>query len=126
MPKPKLYGPSDADLTIVSWGSNKGAILEAMKVCKNVNFLHLTWLNPFPSEFVAKVLGRAKRVLNIEANFTAQMGGYIAEKTGIRIADNLLKYDGRPIYPEEIVKKVEEVLAASEKMFLNKRSAGVS
>ncbi len=110
MPQPALYGPADAELTIVSWGSNKGAILEALKNFSNVNFLHLTWLNPFPSAYVAKVLGTAKRILNIECNYSAQMSNYIAEKTGIRIEQNLLKYDGRPIYPEEISTKVKELI----------------
>lgn len=126
MPKPKLYGPSEAELTIVSWGSNKGAILEVLKEFDNVNFLHLTWLNPFPSAYVGEVLGRAKRILNVESNYTAQLGGYIAEKTGLRIADNLLKYDGRPIYPEEIVERVGEMLDSPVTLSLSKRSSGIS
>jgi 2-oxoglutarate/2-oxoacid ferredoxin oxidoreductase subunit alpha len=49
MPEPVLYGPKDADLTIVSWGSNKGSILQALKSVTNVNYLHIGWMNPFPS-----------------------------------------------------------------------------
>jgi 2-oxoglutarate ferredoxin oxidoreductase subunit alpha len=110
MPLPILYGPKDADLTIVSWGSNKGAIMSALKDFKNVNFLQLTWLNPFPSMEVAEILRNAKKVLNIECNFTAQVGGLITEKTGIVLENNFLKYDGRPFYPEEIKEKINELL----------------
>ncbi|MFA5886302.1 MAG: 2-oxoacid:acceptor oxidoreductase subunit alpha [Patescibacteria group bacterium] len=110
MPAPTLYGPAKADLTIVSWGSNKGAILTALKECPGVNFLHLTWLNPFPTAAVAKILGKAKKVLNIEANYTGQLGGLITEKTGLVLEHNFLKYDGRPFYPEEIINKVKELL----------------
>lgn len=106
MPQPKIYGPESADLTIVSWGSNKGGILQALKSLEDVNYLHLNWVNPFPAEEVAKVLKNAKKVVNIECNYTAQMGGYIKEKTGFVIENNLLKYDGRPFYVEEIVEKV--------------------
>jgi len=109
MPKPQLFGPKKADLTFVSWGSNKGSILQAIKG-KKANYLHLTWANPFPAEEVAEVLNNATYVVNVECNFTAQMGGLIAEKTGIRIKDNLLKYDGRPLYVEEIEAKIKEVL----------------
>ncbi len=110
MPKPTLYGPKDADVTIVSWGSNKGAIIDALTYYPNVNYLHLTWINPFPSEAVKEVLNSAKYVLNIEQNYSGQMAGWIAEQTGIRILDNLLKYDGRPIYPEEVMAKLDSIL----------------
>jgi len=110
MPAPQLYGPKDADVTIVSWGSNKGAIIDALKYYPNVNYLHLTWINPFPIDSVKEILEKAKYVLNIEQNYSGQMAGWIAEQTGIRILDNLLKYDGRPIYPEEIMAKLDEIL----------------
>ena len=110
MPAPKLYGPKNADLTIVSWGSNKGAILEALDHFKNVNFLHITWLSPFPVKAVSEFLYRANRILNIECNSTAQLAGLIKEKTGIGIKDHLLKYDGRPFFPEEIIAKIKRML----------------
>lgn len=110
MAQPRLYGSENADVTIVSWGSNKGAILDAMKEFDNVNFLHITWINPFPVETVQKVLSEAKYVLNIECNHTAQMAGLIKEKAGIMVEESLLKYDGRPFYPEEIVEKLKSIL----------------
>lgn len=109
MEKPKLYGPDEAEVTLVSWGSNKGVILEALRDLPTTNYLHLTWVNPFPTEAVKERLTRAKYLINVECNLSAQMGGIVAERTGIRIMDNLLKYDGRPIYPEEIVAKVKSV-----------------
>lgn len=114
MPAPKLFGPKNADLTIVSWGSNKGAILEAIKQFKNVNFLHLTWANPFPVQMVSKIMKKAQKVLNVECNYSAQMGGLIREKTGIEIQNNLLKYDGRPFYPEEIITQIKKVLSSKK------------
>lgn len=110
MPAPKLFGPKNADLTVISWGSNKGAILEAMKNLKNVNFLHLTWANPFPTKAVKKVLKKARKILNVECNYSAQMAGLIQEKTGIAIKNNLLKYDGRPFYPEEIIAQIKKII----------------
>ncbi len=104
MEKPQLFGPETADLTIVSWGSNKGVILEALKSLPKANFLHITWLNPFPADEVRRVLGSAKNILDVECNYTGQLAALIAEKTGIEIKNKLLKYDGRPIFPEEIIK----------------------
>jgi 2-oxoglutarate/2-oxoacid ferredoxin oxidoreductase subunit alpha len=110
MPEPSVFGPEDADVTLVSFGSNKGSILEAIKLFNNVNFLHLTWVNPFPSQKVKEILEKAKYVIDIEANFTGQLARLIREKTGIEIADKFLKYDGRPFFPEEIADKINEVL----------------
>lgn len=110
MAQPRLYGPENADITIVSWGSNKGAILDAMKEFNNVNFLHITWINPFPIETVQKVLTDAKYVLNIECNQSAQMAGLIKEKAGIMVEESFLKYNGRPFFSEEIVEKLKSIL----------------
>jgi len=41
------------------------------------------------------------------------MQSLIAEHTGITIADTMLRYDGRPIFPEQIVAKVKSVLAGN-------------
>ncbi len=110
MPKPQLFGPKDAELTLVSWGSNKGPILQAMNELKNVNYLHLTWVNPFPTQEVLEALEGAKTILNVECNYSGQMAGLIKERTGINIKNHMLKFDGRPFYPEEIIKKVKELI----------------
>ncbi len=112
---PKFYGPKNADLTIVSWGSNKGMILEAMKFLKNeninVNFMHILWIQPFPINKVKEILSKAKKTLMIEQNKNGQLRGLIRELTGFYIENTLFKYDGRPIDPEEICDKVKEVIA---------------
>lgn len=114
MPKPALFGPLKADLTVVSWGSNKGAILEALNNFPNVNFLHIAWMSPFPRSAVINVLGGAKKVLVVEGNQTGQLKNLIAEHTGFRIENEFLKFDGRPIYPEEITQKINELLKAKK------------
>lgn len=114
MPQPELVGPKGAQITIVSWGSNKGAILQAMQEFENVNFLHLTWMNPFPAEAVKEILSHAKHIIGVEANFTGQLMELIRAKTGIEITNRLLKYDGRPIYPEEISEKIKSVLQSDD------------
>lgn len=106
MAPPKLYGPENASLTIVSWGSTKGSVLQALSQLKDVNYLHFTWMNPFPATAAAAVLSKSKIILDVENNSTAQLAGLIREHTGIEIKEKLLKNDGRPTYPEEIISKV--------------------
>jgi 2-oxoglutarate/2-oxoacid ferredoxin oxidoreductase subunit alpha len=110
MPAPQMFGPTDAEVTIVSWGSNKGNIMEALKNFNNVNFLYLTWMSPFADLAVKEILNKAKYVLDIETNTTGQLAQLIREKTGYEITDKLLKDDGRPIFPEEIADKLNMIL----------------
>ncbi len=107
LPSPKVFGPKDAQITLIGWGSTKGPVLEALKQLPNVSYIHLDHINPFPKESVLTLLQRSKRVAIVENNHTAQMAGWIKMQTGFEIKEKLLKYDGRPFYPEEIISYVK-------------------
>lgn len=112
--KVKVYGPERADLTIVSWGSTRGAILDAMdkleKEGYSVNFLQIRLIKPFPSEFVAEFLARARRKAAIEMNYSGQLAAVIREETGIAMDHYVLKWNGRPISENEVVASVEKIM----------------
>ncbi len=112
---PDLVGPKDAAVTIIAAGSTKGPIKEAMMMLEKdgvaVNYLQILYLNPFPVEKVAKVMDSAKKTVVVENNFTGQLADIIKEKTGRSVALRILKYDGRPFYPEEIHNAIKEVAA---------------
>ena len=114
LPKPILYGPTNADITIVGWGSIKGPALEALEKIReegiSANFLHVIWLNPFPSKELLGTRNRSKLLLLVENNLTAQFGALAKEMAGLDFDAKLLKDDGRPFYPEEIAQKASEVL----------------
>lgn len=109
-----LHGDDAADLTIVSWGSTKGPILEAMEVAnengKKVNFLQIKTSLPFAEDEIKSILQQSKKLLLIETNSEAQMGGVIAQNTGIIIEDRLLRYDGRPFNPAQIIEKIWQTI----------------
>jgi 2-oxoglutarate ferredoxin oxidoreductase subunit alpha len=67
-------------------------------------------MSPFASTSVKEILSKAKHVVDIEANSTAQMAQLVKEETGFEITDKLLKNDGRPIFPEEIADKLNSIL----------------
>lgn len=115
VPRPNTYGPEEADLVIVGWGSTKGPVLEAMSWLEkegidNVGFLQVVTLHPFPAERVRQVLGSAKAAICVEANQTGQLAGLIREHCLLDVDHRFSKYDGRPFFPEEIVARVKEVL----------------
>ncbi len=116
--KVNFFGDRDADITLVSWGSPKGAILDGLEVLKEegirANFLQVHMILPFPTEFVAQVLSRARRRVNVEMNYSGQLAQVIREKTGFTMDASILKWNGRAISENEIVEGVRRVLKSQE------------
>ncbi|MBI4991051.1 2-oxoacid:acceptor oxidoreductase subunit alpha, partial [Candidatus Gottesmanbacteria bacterium] len=107
---PQLYGKSDMPLTVISWGSMKGPVLAAMEDFPDrFNFLHFSHIWPLPKEKLTQTLKSLKNTLLVENNSTGQLGQIINMVTGVEIKNKLLKYSGRPIYPEEVLEKVEKL-----------------
>ncbi len=104
--KIKFFGDEDAPAIIVSWGSPKGAILEAMEMLKKdgyrTGFLQIRMLHPLPEEYITKVLGKASKKIDIEGNYSGQLAGMIREKTGILMDYFVLKWNGRPMSSDEV------------------------
>jgi len=104
----KVFG--EGKNLIISFGSTKGAILDALQTLKGFRFLQILYLSPFPSEIVRKEIESAKKAVIIENNASGQLGKVIMENVGIRL-DEILKYDGRPFTREEIVLNVKKFLS---------------
>jgi 2-oxoglutarate ferredoxin oxidoreductase subunit alpha len=122
--KLNLYGDKASENIVVSWGSPKGAIIEALNMLKkegfSLSFMQLRMLNPLPSAYVKKVLTGKKRIIDVEDNYTGQLGGIIKEKTGIAPNFHILKYTGRPATTTEIYSALKAILIgkASERQVL--------
>jgi len=110
----KLYGPKSAEATILSWGSTKGPIREAMKILEargiTANFLQILYLEPFPTGAVRRVLDGAKKTVVVENNVTSQLLSLIKEKLLRDVDHSILKYDGRPFNPGDLSKRIEEAI----------------
>lgn len=113
LPEPKLYGSKNAKLTIVSFGSLKGPILEAIKILDKekikVNYLHFSYVYPLKIKTLQQTAKKTKKLLLIEQNSTAQFRSLIKEHALIDIPNTLLKYDGRQLTPEEICERVRKI-----------------
>jgi 2-oxoglutarate ferredoxin oxidoreductase subunit alpha len=102
----RLYGDQEATFTIASWGSNKGAILEALQLLAAdgiaARLLQVRLLWPFPSEYLTPLLIGASPLVVVEANYSGQFAQLLREQTG-RASDYLvLKYNGRPMSGQEL------------------------
>lgn len=113
--KVALYGIDEPNsLTVISWGSTKGAILDAMDRLLNegrkVRFVQLRLLNPFPMERVRDLIGGHKQLVDIEMNYSSQLALLISENTGISMDHLIVKYNGRPISSSEIYNALMRIL----------------
>jgi len=110
----KLYGPPDADVTVLGWGSTKGPIREAMKLLSKegvkINYLQIIYLNPFPVANVQKILKSVRKTVVVEHNRTSQLSSLIREHLLMTVGHKILKYNGRPFNPRELSQKIKRVL----------------
>ncbi|HEY0457047.1 MAG TPA: 2-oxoacid:acceptor oxidoreductase subunit alpha [Verrucomicrobiae bacterium] len=118
---PKLFGPENAAVTLVGWGSTEGVIQEAVEKLAAeegivANHLSVKWIVPFHTAEITRILNRSQRVLIVENNFTGQFARYLRSETGFDAHGHIRKYDGEPFMPHHIVEAVKEQLAGKSRL----------
>ncbi|MDG7042550.1 MAG: 2-oxoacid:acceptor oxidoreductase subunit alpha [Nitrososphaerota archaeon] len=111
------FGDERASHIIVSWGSNKGAILKAMHTLKeegiDVGFLHLRMFSPFPKGISRYLTG--KKLIDIESNYRGQCAYLLRAELGITADNLILKYNGRPPSDNEVYSAVKDIIVHGTK-----------
>lgn len=109
-----LFGDIESSATIVSWGSPKGAILEAMERLRQeghkTSFLQVRMPHPLPKEYIAQLLRKANKKIIVEGNYLAQLAGMIREQTGIDMDYFVLKWNGRPMSSGEVYEALKLIM----------------
>ncbi|MFB6153944.1 MAG: 2-oxoacid:acceptor oxidoreductase subunit alpha [Halodesulfurarchaeum sp.] len=114
------YGDEEADFGILTFGSHQGTVKEAVARLNEggtpVKALSVGEIQPFPTEEVTAFVRSCDEVLVVEMNSTAQFRGHIQRNLGEggRKLSSLLKYNGNPFEPAEIVEGVELELDGGE------------
>ncbi len=103
-----IYGKGK--ITIVGWGSTKGAIMDCLKELKGVKFLKINYISPFPDKQVKRILEKSEEVILVENNVRGQLGEVIAEKTGYFIKKKILKYDSRPMDRDWLLPRIRRLI----------------
>lgn len=109
-PKPLFFGNDKAKKLIISWGSLKGPIIEALKLMENKDdymFLQIRTLWPINPDLKV-LIDRFKEKIIIENNQTSQLALILKSQFDFNPTKTILKYDGRPFFPEEIVEKLSK------------------
>ncbi|WP_347814336.1 2-oxoacid:acceptor oxidoreductase subunit alpha [Alkalihalobacillus sp. LMS39] len=104
----------EADLLIVGINSTRGTINEAMPRLEadgiKVNHAQIRLLHPFPTEELQPLMDKAKKVVVVENNGTAQLANIIKMNVGGTKIESLLKYDGNPFLPSDIHTQCKELV----------------
>ena len=124
--KINFFGEKDAENIVVSWGSPKGAIIEAINQLKEegfkIGFMQVRMLHPLPASYIREILNNKKRVIDIEDNHNAQLGGVITEQALVKPNYYILKYTGRPMMTTEVYQALKLILtgkAAERQVLMN-------
>lgn len=112
-----LFGHKGSKVLLVGWGSVKGPILDAVSSLKSqdISYLHVKMFSPFPKDFVKELLEESDLLVAVEHSYEAQIAKLITMNTGIDIPHSIVKYTGRPIYQNEIIHAIDQILSKKTK-----------
>jgi len=103
------------EISIISWGSPKGPILDAIDLLKKENikigFIQVKLLHPFPKDRLGYLFKNVKTIIDVESNHVGQLGELI--KQNLQRIPNyyILKYTGRTMTSTEIYDSIKNIIA---------------
>lgn len=109
------YKENGSQTLILTWGSAKGAVLDALEVLdEKLDLLYLRIFSPFPRE-IKTILKKYDQLIAVEGNLEGQMATLIKQHTGIEVQKRILKYTGRPFFENEIIDGIKKLLHERER-----------
>lgn len=107
-------GKKTYDLALVTWGSAKGPVLDALADAqfsgRRVAVVHYEFVWPLKTDALAKVLASSKRAACVEANYGGQLKKLLKGE-GVDVPELIHKYDGRPFFVDELVSAFRSLLS---------------
>ena len=108
---PREFGDADADTLVVSWGSNEGAIREAMTILAeddiDVRFISVPYVFPRPD--LTEAVETAEKTVVVECNATGQFADLVEHDTLSRV-QRINKYNGVRFKADELAEEVKAAL----------------
>ncbi len=108
---PEYRGESAAEVLIVTFGSTKGPVAEALEKCGDKRLAHLHCKQVYPlSAMVETLCGKRSKIVVVENNSTAQFARLLKRECVLTApVESVLQYDGMPFSVETLVKAFETV-----------------
>lgn len=109
--EPVYVGVEAPEILLTCWGSTYGAVKEAVeRLIEDGHLVGLLSFNdifPLPTKKLTQYSLKAKKIINIEQNYTNQFGKILILEGNVRYDDSINKYDGRPFSADEIITALE-------------------
>jgi len=110
--EPREFGDPDADTLIVSWGSNEGAMVEAIEMLADdgidVRFISVPYIFPRPD--LSDAIDAAEDVFVVECNNNGQFADLL-ERDALARVDRINKYNGVRFTADELAERISGALA---------------
>jgi 2-oxoglutarate ferredoxin oxidoreductase subunit alpha len=103
-----ISGTPEASTALLCWGSTKGVCNEIASLL-GLRVIQLVILSPFPVVKVKNAIAGVTRLIAVEENTTAQLAT-LAGQYGIVPDERILRYDGRPFSPDDLLLKIKEMI----------------
>jgi 2-oxoglutarate ferredoxin oxidoreductase subunit alpha len=115
---PEMFGADTNEVLIVGWGSTRGAIEEAIYLCKKngvpASGMHFRIVYPLPL-MLKEIFAKYKKVMTVEVAYgdmlkPSPLALLLRAETLVDIHPLIAEATGRPVRPRIIMKKIQEVL----------------
>jgi 2-oxoglutarate ferredoxin oxidoreductase subunit alpha len=115
VPAPILHGDPKANKLIVTFGSPASTILEALKIMDTNDYalLQIKSLWPLHPDTL-KIISQYSDITVVENNAQSQLVSLLKSQFDFNPQLVLLKYDGRPFFPEDLVTSLRGILSLSK------------
>ncbi len=99
-----------AKTAIVTWGSNRGVVEEALDRLGDPSFVQVHFAQVYPLPISGKkLLTQLKRIVVVENNAVGQFADLLEREYGICVMDRILKSDGNPFSVEEVIHRLGDL-----------------
>ncbi|WP_129114948.1 2-oxoacid:acceptor oxidoreductase subunit alpha [Halegenticoccus tardaugens] len=109
------FGDPDSENLVISWGSNEGAMVEAIDFLESedvdVRFISVPYVFPRPD--LSAEITDAERVIVVECNNTGQFAD-VLERDALRRVTRVNKYDGVRFKADELAEEIAKTLRQEE------------
>ncbi|MCD4811752.1 2-oxoacid:acceptor oxidoreductase subunit alpha [bacterium] len=103
IPDPLYFGNKNPEIVFVGYGSVGNTIRDILKDNSHIGYLHYQYIYPLKYERLIEFHEEGARVVIVENNQTGDFAKLIKQESGFEIPERILKYDGRPLFIEDIL-----------------------
>jgi len=108
---PREFGDPDADTLVISWGSNEGALVEALDIldASGIDARVLSVPYIFPRPDLTDAIEAAETTVVVECNETGQFANVVERDALVRV-DRVNKYTGVRFKADELAAEIQATL----------------